>query len=103
MATVLQHTERVVGDACNWPTLDSVTEVVREARNVVADVRQATTDAAEHIELAARRRPLAAVGVAAAAGFVAGAALAFGLGWFADRRIRTWRRRWREKTRPARA
>jgi hypothetical protein len=89
MATVLQQTWRAVGDACNWPTLDSVGEMMREARNAVADVRNVTTDAAEHIELAARRRPLAAMGVAAAAGFVAGGVLAFALGWFAVRRART--------------
>ena len=89
MATVLQQTGRVEGDARNWPTLDSVSEMMREARNAVADVRHATTDAAEHIELAARRRPLTALGVAAAAGFVTGGVLAFGLGWFAARRTRT--------------
>ena len=89
MATVLQQNGRAVGDACNWPTLDSVAEMMREARNAVADVRHAATDAAEHIELSARRRPLAAMGVAAGAGFVAGGVLAFALGWFAARRART--------------
>ena len=69
MATVLEQAERMVGrTTCDWPTLESVAEVVREARNAAADVRHATKDTAERIELAARRRPLAAVGVAAAAG-----------------------------------
>jgi hypothetical protein len=90
MATVLEQAERMVGrTTCDWPTLESVAEVVREARNAAADVRHATKDTAERIELAARRRPLAAVGVAAAAGFVAGGVLAFALGWFTARRFRT--------------
>ncbi len=91
MATPLTDTTRVEGrhDACNWPTLESVAAVVRQTRNTVADVRHATKDAAEHLELVARRRPLAAAGVAAAAGFVAGGILAFALGWFAGRRART--------------
>jgi ElaB/YqjD/DUF883 family membrane-anchored ribosome-binding protein len=69
--------------------LTDTTRVVRQARNTVADVRHATKDAAEHLELVARRRPLAAAGVAAAAGFVAGGVLAFALGWLAGRRVRT--------------
>jgi ElaB/YqjD/DUF883 family membrane-anchored ribosome-binding protein len=50
-------------------------------------VRHATKDAADHLELTARRRPLAVVGAAAAAGFVTGGILAFVLGWFAARRV----------------
>lgn len=89
MATVLEQAERMVGrTTCDWPTLESVAEVVREARNKAADVRHATKDTAERLELVARRRPLAAAGVAAAAGFVAGGVLAFALGWFAGRRVR---------------
>jgi hypothetical protein len=90
MATVLEHAERIVGrTACDWPTLDAVGEVARDARKTVADVREASKHAVEHLELTARRRPLAAVGVAAATGFVAGGVLAFALGWFAARRIRS--------------
>jgi ElaB/YqjD/DUF883 family membrane-anchored ribosome-binding protein len=90
MATVLEQAERIVGrKACDWPTLDAVGEAVRDARKTVADVRQASKNAVEHLELTARRRPLAAVGVAAATGFVAGGVLAFALGWFAGRRART--------------
>jgi ElaB/YqjD/DUF883 family membrane-anchored ribosome-binding protein len=91
MATALKDTTRVEGrnESCGWPTRESVADVVRQTRNTVEDVRQATRDAAEHLELAARRRPLAAVGVAAAAGFVAGSVLAFALGWFAARRVRS--------------
>ena len=89
MATVLKQTERAVGDACNWPTRESFAEVGREIRHGVDDVRHATKHAAEHLELVTRRHPLAAVGVAAAAGFVAGGVLAFVLGWFAARRTRT--------------
>lgn len=88
MATVLRQTERVAGDACTGPMLDSIAEIMREARDGFADVRHATKDTAEHVELAARRRPLAAMGVAAAAGFVTGGVVAFALGWFA-RRTRT--------------
>lgn len=89
MATVLEHAERIAGrKACEWPTLDSVDEVVRDARKALADVRHASKTAVEHLELTARRRPLAAVGVAAAAGFVAGGVLAFALGWFGARRAR---------------
>lgn len=85
MATMLHQTAKP--DRRTWPTLDGVADAVREARTAVAGARHATQEAAEHLELAARRRPLAAVGVAAATGFVAGCVIAFGLGWFAARRI----------------
>jgi ElaB/YqjD/DUF883 family membrane-anchored ribosome-binding protein len=88
MATILQQSERAAGrTACNWPTVDSVAEAVRGARTAVDGVRHATKDAADHLELTARRRPLAVVGAAAAAGFVTGGILAFALGWFAARRV----------------
>ncbi|HEY9467303.1 MAG TPA: hypothetical protein VIR54_29625 [Vicinamibacterales bacterium] len=61
--------------------------VVRDARQAVADARDVAHHAAERLELEARRRPVAAAGVAATAGFLAGCVLAFGLGWFAARRI----------------
>ena len=91
MATAFTDTTRVEGrhDACTWPALQSVADVVRQTRSTVADVRHATKDAAEHLELGARRRPLAAAGVAAAVGFVTGGVLAFALGWFAGRHART--------------
>jgi ElaB/YqjD/DUF883 family membrane-anchored ribosome-binding protein len=90
MATILEQAERIVGRTpCEWPTLESVNDAVRDARKTVADLRHASKNAVERLELTARRRPLAAVGAAAAAGFVAGGALAFALGWFAGRRIRT--------------
>jgi ElaB/YqjD/DUF883 family membrane-anchored ribosome-binding protein len=85
MATALKDYVERLNDSCA-PAFDSVADAVRSARNTVADVRDATKEAAEQLELAARRRPLAAVGVAAAAGFVTGGLLAFGLGWFAARR-----------------
>lgn len=88
MATILEQAERVVGRMpCDWPTLDSVNEVVRDARKTVADIRDASKNAVERLELTARRRPLAAVSVAATAGFVAGGVVAFALGWFAARRV----------------
>jgi ElaB/YqjD/DUF883 family membrane-anchored ribosome-binding protein len=91
MATVLQEIGRAVteGAAGNWPTAESVEQAVRDARKAVAGARKATQDAVERLELTARRRPLAAVGVAAAAGFVVGGVLAFGIGWFTARRVRT--------------
>jgi ElaB/YqjD/DUF883 family membrane-anchored ribosome-binding protein len=89
MATVLEQAERLVGQKVReWPTLDSVGEVVRDAQKAVADIRHASKNAVEQLELTARRRPLAAVGVAVAGGFVAGAVLAFTLGWFTARRVR---------------
>lgn len=72
MATALKETTR---------------EVVRDARDAIADARDVAKQAAERLELEARRRPVAAVGVGAASGFIAGCVLAFGLGWFAARRI----------------
>lgn len=72
MATALKETTR---------------EVVRDARDAIADARDVAKHAAERLELEARRRPVAAVGVGAASGFIAGCVLAFGLGWFAARRI----------------
>jgi hypothetical protein len=94
MATAITDTTRVEGrhDAGNWSTLDSVADVMRQTRNTVADVRDATKDVAEHIELAARRRPLTALAVASAVGLLAGTALAFGVRWYADRRGRAWRK-----------
>jgi ElaB/YqjD/DUF883 family membrane-anchored ribosome-binding protein len=91
MATVLQEIGRAVSEnaTCNWPTAESVAEAVRDARKAVAGAREAAKDAVERLELTARRRPLAAAGVAAAAGFVVGGVLAFGIGWFAARRTRT--------------
>jgi ElaB/YqjD/DUF883 family membrane-anchored ribosome-binding protein len=89
MATVLEQAERLVGrKACDWPALDSVNEVVRDARQAVAEIRDTSKNAVERLELTARRRPLAALGVVAAAGFVAGGVVAFTLGWFAARRVR---------------
>ena len=89
MATALKDTTRLEGHpACNWPTFESVSEVVHEAQQAVADAREVAKKGAERLELAARRRPLAAAGVAAATGFVTGAVLAFALGWFAARRFR---------------
>ena len=88
MATALKDRTRVEGhSACNWPTFESVSEVVHEAQQAVADARDVAKKGVERFELAARRRPVAAAGVAAAAGFVAGCVLACGLGWFAARRI----------------
>jgi ElaB/YqjD/DUF883 family membrane-anchored ribosome-binding protein len=89
MATVLQEIGRAVrhNASCNWPTGESFTEAVRDARKAASGARQATKEAAERLELAARRRPLAAVAVAAAAGVVVGAVLVFALGWFAGRRV----------------
>jgi len=72
MATALRETTR---------------EVVRDARQAVADAREVAQHAAERLELEARRRPVAAAGVAAASGFVVGCVFAFGLGWFAARRF----------------
>ena len=46
--------------------------VVRDARQAVADARDVAHHAAERLELEARRRPVAAAGVAATAGFLAG-------------------------------
>jgi hypothetical protein len=88
MATALKDTTRVEGrPAINWPTFESMSEVVHEAQQAVADAREVAKKGAERFELAARRRPLAAAGVAAATGFAAGCVLAFGLGWFAARRF----------------
>ena len=89
MATALKDTTRLEGlPAYHWPTFE-VSEVVHEAQQAVADAREVARKGAERLELAARRRPLAAAGVAAATGFAAGCVLAFGLGWFAARRFRT--------------
>jgi ElaB/YqjD/DUF883 family membrane-anchored ribosome-binding protein len=90
MATVLEQAERIVGrKACNWPTLDAVNEAMHDARKAVADMREASKNAVEHLEVTARRHPFASIGVAAAAGLVAGGVMAFALGWLAGRRVRT--------------
>jgi ElaB/YqjD/DUF883 family membrane-anchored ribosome-binding protein len=89
MATVLEQAEGIVGRKTReWPALDTVNEVVRDAGKAVADMRRASKNAVERLELTARRRPLAVVGAAAAAGFFAGGIVAFAFGWFAGRRVR---------------
>jgi hypothetical protein len=45
-------------------------------------------NAVDHLELTARRYPLAAVSVAVAAGVVVCSVVAFTFGWFAGRRAR---------------
>ena len=44
MATALKDAPRVDrrNESCSWPALESVADVVRQTRNTVADVRQAT-------------------------------------------------------------
>jgi ElaB/YqjD/DUF883 family membrane-anchored ribosome-binding protein len=61
------------------PTLDKLDETVRQGRQVVVRGQHAAEDAAEATVLSIRRRPLRAVMIAAGAGALVGAVVAFGL------------------------
>lgn len=67
--------------ACAWPTSESIDEGLRAAQRAAATARHAAEDAIDGAALAVRRHPLESVGVAAAVGALAGAALAAGLTW----------------------
>jgi ElaB/YqjD/DUF883 family membrane-anchored ribosome-binding protein len=62
------------------PTLDKLDETVRHGRQVVVRGQQAAEDAAAAAALRIRRRPLSAVMIAAGAGALVGALVAFGVG-----------------------
>ena len=87
MATAVQAGElkKTLGEACAWPTLESVEQAVRNARRTARGVRAATEDFVAGTTLEVRRHPLAAVGVAATAGIVTGCAFGFAAAWL-------WRR-----------
>jgi hypothetical protein len=70
----------------SWPDRSTVNETLRAARGTLVDVRNATEDFAAETALKVRKRPLAALGVAACGGTLAGAAFGFALGRFAPRR-----------------
>jgi ElaB/YqjD/DUF883 family membrane-anchored ribosome-binding protein len=75
-----------LAESCAWPTRESVENAVRTARRAVNGARAATEDFVAARSLEVRRHPLTAVGLAAAAGLVAGCVFGFATAW-------VWRRR----------
>jgi ElaB/YqjD/DUF883 family membrane-anchored ribosome-binding protein len=73
-------------EPCRWPTIESVEENLRQAREAVNTARHAAEDAMGEATQDIRRHPLRAVGAAAIAGLFAGAFVGFGAGWFARKR-----------------
>jgi ElaB/YqjD/DUF883 family membrane-anchored ribosome-binding protein len=69
-----------------WPTIESVEENLRQARQAVDTARHAAEDAIGEATQDIRRHPLRAVGAAAIAGLCAGALVGFGVGWVAQKR-----------------
>ena len=69
------------GEACGWPTFDSMEEHVRAARRAAVAARHATEDFAADAVVTIRKHPLAAVGAAAAAGLLIGAAAGVYAAW----------------------
>jgi ElaB/YqjD/DUF883 family membrane-anchored ribosome-binding protein len=84
MATAVRFEgqEESAAAPCAWPTRESVEETVRKAKRAGVEARYAAEDLAAGAALKVRRHPLAAIGLAAAAGLCAGAASGFAAGWF---------------------
>jgi ElaB/YqjD/DUF883 family membrane-anchored ribosome-binding protein len=73
-------------EPCRWPTIESVEDNLRQARQAVNTARHAAQDAMGEATQNIRRHPLRAVGAAAVVGVVAGALVGFGVGWCARTR-----------------
>jgi ElaB/YqjD/DUF883 family membrane-anchored ribosome-binding protein len=73
-------------EPCRWPTIESVEENLRRAREAVNTARHAAKDATGEATQNIRRHPIRAVGAAAIAGLFAGALVGFGAGWCARKR-----------------
>lgn len=70
-------------EPCAWPTFESIGEGVRDARRAAVAARHVAEDLADDAVLRIRKHPLRAVGIAMAAGAVAGSVAGFSLGWLA--------------------
>ena len=82
MATAVRTADTRGGAApCAWPVLESIEDRARRARRAIAGARQATEDAAADVRFEVRRHPLAAMGLAAAAGVFAGCLFGLVAGW----------------------
>jgi ElaB/YqjD/DUF883 family membrane-anchored ribosome-binding protein len=73
-------------EPCRWPTIESVEENLRQARQAVNTARHAAETAIGEATQDIRLHPLRAVGRAAMVGVLAGALVGFGAGWFARKR-----------------
>lgn len=75
------NVKQAVAEAQRWPAFEALEENLRDARRVAAKTRHAAEDAAGEAVLTIRRHPVRAVGVAAVAGTIIGAALGFAAAW----------------------
>ena len=73
-------------EPCRWPTIESVEENLRRAREAVNTARHAAKDAMGEATQNIRRHHLRAVGTAAMVGVFAGALVGFGAAWLARKR-----------------
>ena len=73
-------------EPCRCPTIESVEENLRRAREAVNTARHAAKDAMGEAAQRIRRHPLRTVGGAAMVGVFAGALVGFGVGWCARKR-----------------
>ena len=81
MATAIPTGEMKETFGHQWPTLQSMENAVRSAKQTVNSARHATEDFVAGTALEIRRHPLTAVGFAAAAGVVTGIAFGFAGAW----------------------
>jgi ElaB/YqjD/DUF883 family membrane-anchored ribosome-binding protein len=70
-------------EPCQWPTLESVKDNLRDARRTVATTRHAAEEFAAGAAVKIGRHPLRVVGMAVVAGAVFGSLIGFGAGWCA--------------------
>lgn len=84
MPTVAQAAR--TAEPCRWPTIESVEENLRQARQAVNTARHAAEDAMGEAAQRIRRHPLRTVGGAAMVGVFAGALVGLGAGWCARKR-----------------
>ena len=75
-------------EPCRWPTLESVEENLRQAREAANSARHAAEDAMGEAAQNIRRHPLRVVGATAIAGVFVGVLIGFGAGWFVARKRR---------------
>jgi hypothetical protein len=80
MATAVRTGETLT-QPCAWPTFESIDDVGRNARQAIDEARRWSEHVAAGTVREVRRRPLVAVGAAAAAGLFTGCAFGLAAAW----------------------
>ena len=73
-------------EPCRWPTIESVEQDLRQARDAMNTARHAAENAMGKAAQNIKRHPLRAVGAAAMVGVFAGVLVGLGAGWLARKR-----------------